>query len=176
MPLGGPSRWKPVQLATASFGQGIDVTPIEMLTAVNAIANDGLVVAPHVVDQVVDADGKVHPVETRILGQAIDPKTAHQMQQMMVQVVEHGSGFGARIEGFRGEIAGKTGTASVPENGTYGHDVIGSFAGFLPVDNPQFTMLVIVRKPKVLFEGAYVAAPIWKQVASALITQWNIAP
>jgi cell division protein FtsI/penicillin-binding protein 2 len=176
IPLGTRAGWKPVELATASFGQGIDVTPLEMLTAINAVANNGQVVAPHVVDQVVDADGKVHPVATRVLGQAIDPATARQMQQMMVQVVEHGSGFAARIDGFKDKVAGKTGTASVPENGKYGHEVIGSFAGFLPADHPQFTMLVVVRKPKVLFEGAYVAAPIWKQVATALITQWSIAP
>jgi cell division protein FtsI/penicillin-binding protein 2 len=99
------------------------------------------------------------------------------MQQMMVGVVEHGSGFAARIDGFKNRIAGKTGTASIPENGKYLPDAtIGSFVGFVPVDHPQFIMLVITRKPKVLFEGAYVAAPIWKTVASALITQWQIAP
>jgi cell division protein FtsI/penicillin-binding protein 2 len=101
------------------------------------------------------------------------------MRDMMIGAVEHGSGYAARIDGFRGRIAGKTGTASIPVAGGYSRkpsDVIGSFVGFLPADNPQFTMLVIVRKPKVLFEGAYVAAPIWKTVASAIIAQWNIAP
>jgi len=96
---------------------------------------------------------------------------------MMIGVVEHGSGFAARIDGFKNQIAGKTGTASIPENGSYSKsDTIGSFVGFVPADHPQFIMLVITRKPKVLFEGAYVAAPIWKTVASALITQWQIAP
>jgi cell division protein FtsI (penicillin-binding protein 3)/stage V sporulation protein D (sporulation-specific penicillin-binding protein) len=107
----------------------------------------------------------------------ISPKTAQQMTQMMVSVVEHGSGFAAKTDGFKNQVAGKTGTASIPINGTYAKDeTIGSFVGFLPANHPQFIMLVITRKPKVLFEGAYVAAPIWKTVANALITQWQIAP
>jgi cell division protein FtsI/penicillin-binding protein 2 len=118
-----------------------------------------------------------HPVEPKVIRHVLTPTTVSEMRQMMVGVVEHGSGYAARIDGFRGKIAGKTGTANIPENGAYPPgEVIGSFVGFVPVDHPQFTMLVIVRKPKILFEGAYVAAPIWKTVASALITQWNIAP
>jgi cell division protein FtsI (penicillin-binding protein 3) len=176
-PLRDLAKWKPIELATASFGQGIDTTPIEMLAAVNVVATGGNLVWPHVVDQVIDANGTRHPVQPRIVRQVISAKTAQEMQQMMVGVVEKGSGFAARIDGFKNRIAGKTGTASIPENGKYLPDAtIGSFVGFVPVDHPQFIMLVIVRKPKVLFEGAYVAAPIWKTVASALITQWQIAP
>jgi len=176
-PLRDLAKWKPVELATASFGQGVDTTPIEMLAAVNVVATGGNLVWPHVVDQVIDANGTRHPVQPRIVRQVISAKTAQEMQQMMVGVVEKGSGFAARIDGFKNRIAGKTGTASIPENGKYLPDAtIGSFVGFVPVDHPQFIMLVITRKPKVLFEGAYVAAPIWKTVASALITQWQIAP
>src|SRR5438270_158432 len=176
-PLRALPKWKPVELATASFGQGVDATAIQMLAAINVAATGGNLVWPHVVDQVIDSNGTRHPVRPRIIRQVVSPKTAQQMQQMMVGVVEHGSGFAARIDGFKNRIAGKTGTASIPENGKYLPDqTIGSFVGFLPADHPQFIMLVITRKPKVLFEGAYVAAPIWKQVASALITQWQIAP
>ena len=176
-PLGDFARWKTSELATASFGQGIDATPIEMLTAVNAIATGGNLVWPHVVDAVIDGQGVSHPVHTRVVRQVISPHAAQQMQQMMVSVVEHGSGFAARIDGFKNLIAGKTGTASIPENGGYSKtDTIGSFIGFLPTDHPRFIMMVVVRKPQVLYEGAYVAAPIFKTVASALITQWQIAP
>ena len=176
-PLRDLAKWKPVELATASFGQGVDVTAIQMLAAVNVAATGGNLVWPHVVDQVIDSNGTRHPVRPRVIRQVVSPKTAHQMQQMMVGVVEHGSGFAARIDGFKNRIAGKTGTASIPENGKYLPDqTIGSFVGFLPADHPQFIMLVVTRKPQVLFEGAYVAAPIWKTVASALITQWQIAP
>jgi len=176
-PLRDFSKWKPVELATAAYGQGVSATPIEMLAAVNAVATGGNLVWPHVVDQVIDSNGTRHPVQPRVIRQVISAKTAQQMQQMMVQVVEHGSGFAARIDGFKNRIAGKTGTASIPENGKYLPDqTIGSFVGFLPADHPQFIMMVVVRKPQILFEGAYVAAPIWKTVASALITQWQIAP
>jgi cell division protein FtsI/penicillin-binding protein 2 len=176
-PLRDFPKWKPVELATAAFGQGVSTTPIAMLAAVNVVATGGALVWPHVVDAVIDAQGVRHPVAPRVIRQVISPKAALQMQQMMVGVVEHGSGFAARIDGFKNQIAGKTGTASIPENGSYSKDsTIGSFVGFLPADHPQFIMMVIVRKPKVLFEGAYVAAPIWKTVASALITQWQIAP
>jgi cell division protein FtsI/penicillin-binding protein 2 len=176
-PLGDFARWKASELATASFGQGVDATPIEMLTAVNTIATGGNLVWPHVVDAVIDGQGVSHPVHTRVVRQVISPHAAQQMQQMMVSVVEHGSGFAARIDGFKNLIAGKTGTASIPENGGYSKtDTIGSFIGFLPTDHPRFIMMVIVRKPQVLYEGAYVAAPIFKTVASALITQWQIAP
>jgi cell division protein FtsI/penicillin-binding protein 2 len=176
-PLRDLAKWKPVELATAAYGQGVDTTPIEMLAAVNVIATGGNLVWPHVVDQVIDENGIRHPVQPRIVRQVISAKAAQQMQQMMVGVVEHGSGFAARIDGFKNRIAGKTGTASIPENGKYLPDqTIGSFVGFLPADHPQFIMMVVVRKPQILFEGAYVAAPIWKTVASALITQWQIAP
>jgi cell division protein FtsI (penicillin-binding protein 3) len=176
-PLADLSKWKASQLATASFGQGVDATPIEMLAAVDVIATGGNLVWPHVVDEMIDSKGVHHPVQSRVIRQVISPKTAQQMQQMMVTVVEKGSGFAARIDGFKNRIAGKTGTASIPENGSYAKDqTIGSFVGFLPADHPQFIMMVITRKPRVLFEGAYVAAPIWKTVASALITQWQIAP
>jgi len=176
-PLGDLAHWKASELATASFGQGIDATPIEMLTAVNAIATGGNLVWPHVVDAVIDAQGVSHPVHSRVVRQAISSRAAQQMQQMMVSVVEHGSGFAARIEGFKNLIAGKTGTASIPENGGYSKsDTIGSFIGYLPTDHPRFIMMVVVRKPQILYEGAYVAAPIFKTVASALITQWQIAP
>jgi cell division protein FtsI/penicillin-binding protein 2 len=176
-PLGPLSQWKASQLATASFGQGIDATPIEMLAAVDVVATGGNLLWPHVVDQTIDSHGVHHAVQPRVVRQVISARTAQQMQQMMIGVVEHGSGFAARIDGFKNRIAGKTGTASIPENGTYAKDqTIGSFVGFLPADHPQFIMLVITRKPRILFEGAYVAAPIWKTIASALITQWQIAP
>jgi hypothetical protein len=153
------------------------VVPIILAVMSIAIATGGNLVWPHVVDAVIDAQGVSHPVHSRVVRQVISPHAAQQMQQMMVSVVEHGSGFAARIEGFKNLIAGKTGTASIPENGGYSKtDTIGSFIGYLPTDHPKFILMVVVRKPQVLFEGAYVAAPIFKTVASALITQWQIAP
>jgi cell division protein FtsI/penicillin-binding protein 2 len=106
---------------------------------------------------------------------------AHTLQTMMTGVVEdHGaSGYAARIPAFKGKIAGKTGTASVVVNGSYGGDVIVSFTGFMPVSNPQFTMLVVLRLPKetkVAREGAYLAAPIWHDMSLVMIDTWKIVP
>ncbi len=182
-PLDDLSHWKDARFATATFGQGVAVTPIEMLAAINVIAAGGDLVWPHIVDATIDPHGVRHPVQPRVIRHVVSPTAAGQMQQMMVGVVEHpgASGFAARIDGFRGHVAGKTGTANIPENGGYSEDdVVASFVGFLPVENPQFTMMVVVHKPqvepKIQREGAYVAAPIWKSVATAIITQWNIAP
>src|SRR6202521_2421671 len=143
-PLRDLAKWKPVELATASFGQGVDTTAIEMLAAVNVVATGGNLVWPHVVDQVIDGNGTRHPVQPRVVRQVISAKTAQEMQQMMVGVVEKGSGFAARIDGFKNRIAGKTGTASIPENGKYLPDAtIGSFVGFVPLHHPQFLILVV---------------------------------
>ncbi|MHB8572030.1 MAG: peptidoglycan D,D-transpeptidase FtsI family protein [Candidatus Dormibacteria bacterium] len=166
---------KDSQLATMSFGQGISVTPIQMLAAVNAVANGGVWIQPHVLMTRTTASGDsvdFTPVQRPVLS----PDIENEMRQMMISVVEKGSGGLARVPGFTGQIAGKTGTASVAENGRYGDQVIGSFAGFLPADQPRFTMMVVVRKPKILFEGAYVAAPVWREIASQIVVQWRIAP
>ncbi|MFN2452440.1 MAG: penicillin-binding transpeptidase domain-containing protein, partial [Candidatus Dormibacteria bacterium] len=165
----------------ASFGQGVQTTPIELLAAINAVGNGGVWVQPHAVDAVVDpATGAATPVvapEHRV----IDAATAATLAQMMVGVVEDkiGSGFLARIPAFKGQIAGKTGTASAPTNGKYSGEVITSFAGFMPAKNPRFTMLVVLRHPhenRVQREGAFLAAPVWKDIAQIAIDAWRITP
>lgn len=181
-PLRRPEDWKPSELATASFGQGIAVTPIQMLTAVAAIANDGKLVWPHVVASSQAPGSAVStPVEPRVVRQVVSVETAHQMRDMMVSVVEKGSGFKARSDNFKGRIAGKTGTAEVPEKNGYSPDnYVASFVGFLPAEDPKFCALVIIRKPKVVkdkpesYEGAWVAAPVWKQLAQAIALQQKI--
>jgi len=176
--------WRISELATATFGQGVAVTPLQMLVAVAAIANDGKVMWPHVLARWQDPrTGEVTTVLPRVVREAVSPAAAHQLRDMMVGVVENrgGSGFNARIEGFKGRIAGKTGTAQVPENGKYAeHHVIGSFVGCMPVEDPRFCALVIIRKPRwkpeqpLLVEGAYVAAPVWRDIAKAMVQQQHI--
>jgi cell division protein FtsI/penicillin-binding protein 2 len=180
-PLRAQHTWTDVDYATASFGQQVQTTPVQMLAAINAVANGGVWVQPHAVDAVVDpATGVATPVVPRSR-QVISPDTAHLLAHMMTGVVEdHGaSGFLAKIPSFKGLIGGKTGTASVAVNGAYGADVIASFVGFMPVDNPQFTAFVIIRKPhesRVPHEGAYLAAPVWKSVAQLAVDTWRIVP
>jgi stage V sporulation protein D (sporulation-specific penicillin-binding protein) len=169
----------PSQLATMSFGQGIAVTPIEMITALNTVANGGRYVAPRVVTERIRADGSPVQQPVGIGAQVITPVTAQKMRDMMVAVVEHGSGFTARIDGWKGRIAGKTGTANIPENGKYTDKVVASFAGFMPASNPRFTMVVIMRKPQgggFQQEGTFAAAPVWKQIAQQLLVQWQVNP
>jgi cell division protein FtsI/penicillin-binding protein 2 len=181
VPLAPQSTQSKLDLAEAAFGQHIQVTPVEVLAAVNAVANGGVWVQPHAVQSIIDpATGKSTPVvpSTR---RVISTAAASTLAQMMTGVVEDKGGEGslARIPAFKGEVAGKTGTASVAENGRYGSNLVVSFAGFLPAKNPQFTMLVVLNMPhetSVERFGATLAAPVWKQVAQVAIDEWRILP
>jgi cell division protein FtsI/penicillin-binding protein 2 len=182
-PLAPASSWNDLRYAEASFGQGLVTTPVEMLAAVNAVANGGIWVQPHVVDAVVNPNtGKATPfmpATRRVISAAAATTLAH----MMVGVVNDPGGEGkrAKIPGYSMEIAGKTGTAQValPNGGGYGPNVVASFVGFLPVTNPQFTMMVILNNPQVSASnrfGSILAAPIWKQMAEMMIDDWRIEP
>jgi cell division protein FtsI/penicillin-binding protein 2 len=180
-PLPAASSWAPINYATASYGQGVDVTPIEMLAAVNAVANGGVWVQPHAVDSIENPNtGKTTQFvpQTR---RVISTQTAKTMATMMTGVVEDkgAEGFEAKIPGFNHEVAGKTGTASEPTNGQYQGDLALSFTGFVPASNPQFTALVVLHSPeetRVQEFGAYLAAPIFKQIAQVIIDEWRIMP
>ncbi len=181
VPLPSQKSLTPLDLAEAAFGQRIQVTPIEILAAFNAVANGGVWVQPHAVQAVIDPttgrSAEVVPATRRVISAA----AAATLAQMMTGVVEDrsGEGFAARIAAFKGEVAGKTGTASVAENGHYGKDVIVSFGGFLPAKDPRFTMLVVLNYPHesgIPQFGATLAAPVWKQVALVSIDQWRITP
>jgi len=180
-PMRAQKDWKEIDYATASFGQQVQVTPVEMFSAVNAVGNGGVWVAPHAVEAIVDpTTGKQTPVVPRSR-EVMSPEAAHTLAHMMTGVVEDrgASGYLAKMPVFKREIAGKTGTASVSINGRYGSDVILSFVGFMPVDHPQYTMMVILRKPhhcSPACEGAYVAVPIWHQMSQVIVDAWKILP
>ena len=169
------------QYATSSFGQGFDVNMVQMLSAVNVIANGGKYAPPHVVDRI---GTRVNPVDLQPQRQVISPAAAAQMTWMMEQVVQHGSGWTSRISGFQLDQAGKTGTSQIPVNGKYTQDVWTSFVGFLPAQHPRFTMLVVIRKPHypgadhdwTLNDGYLTAEPIWRQIAQNMIVDWHITP
>ena len=169
------------QYATSSFGQGYDVNMVQMLSAVNVIANGGKYAPPHVVDRI---GTRVNPVDLQPQRQVISPAAAAQMTWMMEQVVQHGSGWTSRISGFQLDQAGKTGTSQIPVNGKYTQDVWTSFVGFLPAQHPRFTMLVVIRKPHypgadhdwTLNDGYLTAEPIWRQIAQNMIVDWHITP
>jgi cell division protein FtsI (penicillin-binding protein 3) len=163
-----------------SFGQSVSVTPVEMLAAVNAVANGGVWVQPHAVASFVDpSTGAATPFVPRTR-RVISAQTAATLTTMMTHVVDDpgSEGFNARIAGWAGEVAGKTGTAQEPQGGTYsGTDV--SFVGFLPASNPRFTMLVVIDEPQVPPAddfGSMLAAPVWRQMAEQMIDRWHLAP
>jgi stage V sporulation protein D (sporulation-specific penicillin-binding protein) len=180
-PLDPYDTVQPSEFATDAFGQGLTVTPIQLIAAINAVANGGVWVQPHAVESVTDTTTGVVTPYTPPTHRVISAQTASTLSTMMTGVVDNkgGSGFLARIPNFDHKIAGKTGTASEPTNGHYVGDIDASFAGFLPASNPQLTMLVLLRSPhetKVEREGAYLAAPVWKDLAQIAIDQWRIVP
>jgi cell division protein FtsI/penicillin-binding protein 2 len=169
------------QYATASFGQGIDVNMVQMLAAVNVIANGGKYAPPHVVERV---GTSINPLLLQPQRQVISPAAAAQMTAMMENVVQHGSGYTSRVKGFELDQTGKTGTSQIPVNGQYTQDVWASFVGFLPAQHPKFTMLVVIRKPHAagsdrdwtLNDGYITAGPIWQKIAQAMVIDWHITP
>jgi cell division protein FtsI (penicillin-binding protein 3) len=182
-PLPPQSRWKTLSYATAAFGQGVVATPVEMLSAINAVANGGIWVQPHAVDAIVNPNTgtttRVVPATRRVMSAV----AAHTLAHMMVGVVNDpgGEGFKAKIPGYSTEIAGKTGTAQValPNGKGYGSNVVASFIGFMPATAPQFTMMVILNEPQTSLRvrfGSLLAAPIWKQMAEMIINDWRIQP
>ena len=167
--------------ATSSFGQGIDVNMVQMLAAVNVIANGGRYAPPHVVDRI---GTHINPVMLQPQRQVVSKATAQEMIQMMEQVVQYGSGFTAKVRGFSFDQTGKTGTSQIPVNGKYTQDEWTSFVGFLPAQHPKFTMLVVIRKPHApgsdrdwtLNDGYITAAPIWQKIAQTMVIDWRITP
>lgn len=167
-------RWREIDLATASFGQGIAVTPIQMVTAVSAIANGGNLMEPHVVKEIKD-DQRTFEIKPKIVKQVIKNSTAQMIKEMMVAAVEEGEARTFRLKGFR--VAGKTGTAQIPVAGHYDPTkTIASFVGFAPADNPKFVMLVRFDEPSASIFGAETAAPTFFEIAKQLLLYYKIAP
>src|SRR5260370_1464136 len=154
---------------------------VQMLAAVNVVGNGGRYAPPHVVERV---GTTVNPLLLKQQRQVITPATAQQMTAMMEDVVQHGSGWTARVPAFALDEAGKTGTSQIPVNGQYTLDVCTSYCGFLPAIHPKFTMIVVIRKPHVpgsdrdwtLNDGYFTAAPVWEKVARAMVRDRLITP
>ena len=168
-------QWYAVDLATTGFGQGISVTPIELLDAVAAIANNGQRMEPHLVTGVQNSDGTLVKIPPRVLDSPISPETAKVMTEIMVNAVNKGEASWTKLDGYR--IAGKTGTASIPVNGHYDPTkTIASFVGFAPADNPKFAMIVILNKPTTSIYGAETAAPIFFEIARNMLSYYGVPP
>ena len=168
------SDWREIDLATASFGQGIAVTEIQMVRAVAAIANGGNLMEPHVVREVKDEKGSFE-VKPKVKDKVIKDSVAQIVKEMMVAAVEEGEAKVFRPKGFR--IAGKTGTAQIPVAGHYDpNKTIASFVGFAPADDPKFVMLVRYDEPSASIFGSETAAPTFFEIAKQLLLYYKIAP
>lgn len=169
--------WQDAFLATNAFGQGIAVTPLQMITAFSAVANDGVMMQPHIIAERHYPDGTSVTIAPRPLGQPISKATADTLTELMARAVEKEVPQ-AMVPGYR--IAGKTGTAQIPGLGGYEPDqVIGSFIAFGPLPDPQVVVLVKLDRPGIepwLRWGSQTAAPFFAQMAPRLFTLLGIPP
>jgi cell division protein FtsI (penicillin-binding protein 3) len=170
--------WKPISVGSISMGQEIGVTPVQLISAVSAIANGGLLYRPQIVaklrrgEKVLPAEGPLAPVEPK---RVIRPETAATLRQLMEGVVLRGTGPKARLDGWTS--AGKTGSAQKidPTTGRYSPtQFIASFTGFAPINNPAVTILVSLDSPVGLREGGQVAAPVFKRVAEQVLAYLDV--
>ncbi|MGI6092583.1 MAG: stage V sporulation protein D [Veillonellaceae bacterium] len=167
---------KPINIATMSMGQSIAVTPIQLLTAVSAVANDGLRVRPQIVREVRDKAGNViRGFQPDIVERIVNVDTAKEVKNVLESVVSNGTGKNAYIEGYR--IAGKTGTAQKVGGGGYvPGKYVASFVGFAPADNPQIAMLVVIDEPVGIYYGGQIAAPVFGAAAKDILEYLKVAP
>lgn len=167
------NRWMSMDLATNSFGQGIAVTPIQMVAAISAMANDGRIMMPHVVRGVID-NGQQYHVTPQVINYPISAQTARDMTEMLAISLEE-EASGALVEGYR--VAGKTGTGQIPTELGYTSTLTNtSFVGWGPADDPQFVVYVWIEKPTISQWGSEVAAPVFKTVVEQLVVLMRIPP
>lgn len=167
-------QWRPIDLATASFGQGLAVTGVQMVQAVSVFANGGKLITPKITGVISNGnkDQKVEPDQIR---QIISPKTAAQITEIMVNAVAEGEAKAFAPKGYA--IAGKTGTAQIPVAGHYDPEkTIASFIGFAPASDPKFVMLVRFTEPSSSPFGSETAAPTFFEIAKELFNYWGIPP
>lgn len=167
----------PANVASASFGQTFEVTPIQMITAVNAVANGGKLLVPHVVSKQLDSEGNViKQTETTVKRQVISKETSATMREMLELVVKEGTGKNAYVSGYR--VAGKTGTSenlNTSENGVT-KEYWASFACFAPANDPEITMLLVIDNPQGAHGGGAVAAPVAAEIIEDVMQYLNVEP
>ncbi len=172
-------RWYDLELATISFGQGVTVSPIQLLTATSAVANGGNLMKPYVVEKIVDGNGTViRQFLPQIVRRVISEETSRKMAAMLETVTaDDGTGVNAALKEYR--VAGKTGTSQKADQITRGYSEkkrIASFVGYLPADKPKLSILVIVDEPATSQYGGIVAAPAFRQIAQDTIAYLKIPP
>ena len=170
-------RWQPSSIGSIAIGQEVGVTPVQMVAAFGALANDGVRIAPHLIREVRDAGGNVvyraQPEQHRV----ISTETATALRGMLEGVTLNGTAKKAQLDGY--SAAGKTGTAQKidPKTKTYSSTkFVGSFVGFAPVSNPQVAIIVVIDEPAGAYHGGDVAAPVFREVAEQVLPALDVMP
>ncbi|EKD63788.1 MAG: hypothetical protein ACD_51C00201G0010 [uncultured bacterium] len=169
--------WAKSELVTHAFGQGISATPIQMITAMAALANDGVLMQPYLIEKIEYADGSITEYEPEIIRQVVTGDTAEKLTAMLTAVIERGEGIQAKLEDYY--VAGKTGTSQTYK---YGEPLegagttIGSFVGYAPLNDPQFIVLVKYDYPKTSIWGGSTAAKTFASIADFIFDYYNIPP
>ena len=160
-------------LGTNAFGQGVAVTPLQLAVASAAIANDGKLMAPHIVRAVVN-NNQQFDTPPRLIGMPISFKTANTLTEMLASSLEK-EASDSLVEGYR--VAGKTGTAEIPTPYGYSSSATNaSFVGWGPVDDPKFLVYIWLEKPTTSPWGSVVAAPVFRQAVEHLVVLMDIPP
>ncbi|MBU4389026.1 MAG: penicillin-binding protein, partial [Proteobacteria bacterium] len=170
------NRWSKIDAGTISFGQGVAVSALQLITAASAIANDGVLMAPYIVQAITDQNGRlIKSSSPREVRRVVSIETARAVKKMMGSVTtEGGTGVNAALKGY--SVCGKTGTAQkIDEKGTYSDEkYIASFLGFIPAEDPEIAILVVIDEPQGNHFGSIVAAPAFKRIAHETVNYMNI--
>ena len=172
--IASPARWSKLSMYALPIGQEVATTPLQLAVMTAVVANGGWRVQPHLVDRLQTSDGKVirtyQPMRTRLLR----AETTEALEEMLVDVVESGTGQLAKLEGLT--VAGKTGTAQkIEPTGRYSHSrFAASFVGYGPVPVPRFVMVVTIDEPRPLYFGGVVSAPVFRRAVERLASYWNL--
>ena len=173
-----PKDMRDSDIATMAIGQSIAITPLQLVTAVSALANDGVLLKPHIIKEVQNGDGSVQQAyATEVVRRVIRSETAQTLKGLLEKVVSEGGGGKAAVKGYR--IAGKTGTAEKLREdggGYYQGRYIASFAGFAPVEEPRIAVLVVLDDPRGVYYGGQIAAPVAGEIFSQIFRYLNILP
>ena len=167
----------PVELANISFGQGISITPIQLITAVSAIVNDGYLMEPRIAKKLIDNEGNtIHEFQPRVVRQVISKETSATMRQILESVVTDGSGRGAYIPGYK--VGGKLVLHKSAEGGRYvSGKYVSSFVGFAPSNDPRITVLVVIDEPGGgSYYGGVIATPVVKNIISDTLRYLDVKP
>lgn len=168
------NEWHTIDYATATFGQGLVVSPIQMVKAFASLINGGNLLTPHVVQKLISPQ-REQIIEPRITRTMIKKEVSDQIKKMLVSTIENGETRFLKPKGY--SVGGKTGTAQIALKGHYDTSkTIASFIGFSPIDNPKFMALVVLNEPSTSQWGSETAAPIFFEIAKELIVYYNIVP